>query len=285
MKNKKIRDAWDKIEPDHEADERMRKEILLQNTSSRGRRGFVLPVLISLALVLVVAIPFFNKQDRSNPWDGNIVSSQGHIEISSSEVEEPSELTFNLMNSSSSIQINYVDEPKELTSEAVLAFLSEEELLANSYNSNQLAAFHGTVKAIHNLEIIFSQRTDYFAIVELEILEDFRTGIEPGTVVNIRIPGHIYDDGGTNTIMDTAGALKVGAEAIVMPIRYDETDFYTEAGGETVYLNEISEYRIGDGIRWLFVETTEGIVFDRHSYPSIKRAETLEDVAEFLRNY
>lgn len=285
MKNKKFRDAWNKVEPDQEADERMRKAILLQNTSSRKRRRFIPAVLISLALVLVITNPFFNKEDDSNPWSQNTISSQGHIETSSSKVEEPSKLAFNFVNSSSSIQINYVAEPRETATEASLESITEKGLLANSYKGFDLAAFHGTVRAIHNLEIIFKYRTDYFSIVELEIIEDFRTGLDAGTIVTLRMPGHIYDGGGTNTIMDIAGTLKVGEEAIMMPYHYNETSFYTETGGETVHLNEISQYGIGDGIRWLFVETDEGLVFERNSYPSFRHAKTLEDVAEIIRNW
>ena len=273
MNDNKIKEAWKKVEPDQEADERMRKAILRKNNAAKLKKPFFFSSALSLSLILIIAFSFLNDNSTDFP------SSQEEI-----IKEEIQELEFNLKKSDSSIKVSYVDEVMGTETEASLVYLSEGELLAERSNGVQIAAFRGTIKAIHNLEVNFSYQTDYLAVVEVEIIEDYRTDLKPGTVITVMAPGHILDGGGSNTIMDTAGYLQVGAEAIMMPVHYDETAIYS-VGEQTLYLQEIAEYGLGDGIRWLFVETSEGLVFAEFAYPSFEQVETLEDVAEIIGDY
>ena len=49
------------------------------------------------------------------------------------------------------------------------------------------------------------------------MIEDFRTELVPGSIVSVEMPGHILDEDGSNSIMDTAGILQVGNKVIMMP--------------------------------------------------------------------
>lgn len=70
-------------------------------------------------------------------------------------------------------------------------------------------------------------------------MEDLRTDKKQGEIISVRVPGHITEGGGTNTIMDTAGFFHVGKEAVIMPIQYDETSLY-ESDGQVLSLKEVA---------------------------------------------
>lgn len=148
-------------------------------------------------------------------------------------------LTFKLEKSDSSISISYSDSSPGNQTEANLLYLSEEELLAEEWNDLPVMAFYGEVVAVHNLEAQLNSQVDYFSVIEFKIMEDLRTDKKQGEIISVRVPGHITEGGGTNTIMDTAVFLHVGKEAVIMPIQYNETSLY-ESDGQVLFLKEVS---------------------------------------------
>ena len=164
-------------------------------TTGERKRGVIIGLLLLLTLLLSInnSSDFQGKSDTQN------------------------NLAFDLEKSNARIKIRLANSMIISVSDAKLVHLSEEELLAESYQNQQLATFSGEVKAIHNINISFSQVQEYWSIVEIEVIEDFRTELVPGSIVSVKIPGHILDEGGSNSIMDTAGILQVGNKVIMMP--------------------------------------------------------------------
>lgn len=257
MKNKKIVNAWDKIEPNQLAEQRMKKEILKRVHIQKY-------VKVSLVIVglLILFIPNFMKNNDS-PSIKQKTASESMLPIQS----EP---TFVLEKSDTTIEIALGKRNEEDVSEGSLVYLTEKELMADSYNGLQVAAFYGKIQAIHNLEVSFSNNQKaYWAVAELVIIEDLRTDLQPGTIVTISLSG------GEN-------AFGIGDSVILMPVRYDEISVY-QVGNETVYLQEIAEYGLSDSVRWQFIETSGGLAFEISSYPSFGDAKNLEQVAELIQ--
>lgn len=71
-------------------------------------------------------------------------------------------------------------------------------------------------------------------------------------------------------------------KGIFMPIKYAE-DSIIQSNDATLYLLDLAEYGMLDGVRWMFLETKYGLVYCKDSYPSLAGAGNLEDIKEILR--
>lgn len=276
MSDKQLKESWESIEPDRMAKERMKKQIFIRHQNKKRRTAIGLFVVANAIIVVLFLSAIMGSEEEV-------------IRMTDKEFEElqqtPTQLEkieFYPVKSDSTIKINATDEAVLTHSEANLVYLTEEELFGEELYDLELAAFHGVVVAIHNLEVHFKQMTDQFSVVEFEIFEDLRTDLEAGSIVTIRMPGHIQEGSGTNTVMDTAGFLEVGSHAIIMPMKYDETAIYT-VGDETLYLDEVAEYGVGDGRRFLFIEDKNEIIFAKEAYPSFASMDSLEKIANRVR--
>jgi len=59
-------------------------------------------------------------------------------------------------------------------------------------------------------------------------------------------------------------------------------DSVYQSNGATLYLGELAPYGFGDGIRFAFLETEEGLVFSRDAYVGAKDASTLEEIEVYV---
>lgn len=276
MSDKQLKESWESIEPDRMAKERMKRQIFVRHKNKKRRTAIGLFVVANTLLIVL----FFSA----------IMGSEEEVtRMTEKEFEElqqtPSQIReyeFIPDQSDATIKINSMEKAISSVTASVLIFLTEEELLAEEMFGLELAAFHGEVLAIHNLEVEFKETTDYFSVVEFEIIEDLRSDTEAGSVITIRMPGPIQENGINQSEMDPADLLTVGSQAIIMPVKYGETEIYS-VGEETLYLNEVAEYGVGDGRRFIFIEDKNEIIFAKEAYPSFASMDSLEKIANRIR--
>lgn len=60
------------------------------------------------------------------------------------------------------------------------------------------------------------------------------------------------------------------------------TDDFLLWGESRIVLADIAPYRFSDGVRWMFLDTNEGLAFDRSSYQGAANAKTVEDIEDYL---
>ena len=263
MKKKRIVDSWNKIEPNAAAEARMLDSILTRNHSGKAEEGKVITInkasnwkrLATIAACLVfaiaVAIPFLNK--GSGDFD---------------------------LKLSNGVKVKYVDKAPTIQNEYSLVGLSEDELFASNFNSYEIIAFEGTVKEVRNIVCDYNGRKDYRAIATIEVSDVLRGSLEVGKTVTILLPAPVGTD---FKVEDTSVSSQIteGTTGIFTPIKYDETAI-REENGKTLALLDLAEYGLPDGVRWMFIETAEGLVYDRNAYPSFDKAKDLKDVKEIV---
>ena len=66
-----------------------------------------------------------------------------------------------------------------------------------------------------------------------------------------------------------------------MPMIYDENSVLEE-NGATLFLKDIADYGFYDGVRFAFLETDHGLVFDRSTYQSIAQAQNLDEIEDYI---
>lgn len=178
---------------------------------------------------------------------------------------------------SGNISVRYIDKaPTFINSYSLAERLTEEELF-HKYNTD---VFLGTVKEIQNIEISFGGRKEYRAIAKIEISKVYRGDKKAGEVTAILLPcpinsGVIVED------TEVISKLKVGANGVFMPVKYDK-ESVEEVNGEKLYLKELAEYGLMDGVRFAFLETEHGLVFDDASYESVKAAASIQEIEDYV---
>jgi|LSQX01.1.fsa_nt_gb hypothetical protein len=263
MKNKRIVDSWNKIEPNAAAEARMLDSILARNDSGEAEEGKVrtmnkvfnwkrlAPIAVCLILAIAVAIPFLNKRNG----DFALKLSNG-------------------------VNVYYVDNPPNIANKSDLMWLSEDELFALNFNSYEIIAFEGTVKEVRNIVCEYNGSNDYRAIATIEVSEMLRGNLEAGNTVTVLLPAPVGMD---LKVEDTSVSSQItaGTTGIFLPIKYDETSI-REENGKTLALLDLAEYGFLDGERWMFIETAKGLVYDKYAYPSFAKAKDLKDVKEIV---
>ena len=78
--------------------------------------------------------------------------------------------------------------------------------------------------------------------------------------------------------------LREGMSGIFLPRQYSETDYWEE-NGATLIMRDIAPYGIGDGERFAFLETPNGLAYSAWAYPSLPENVALEDVKSLIAKY
>jgi len=263
MKSDVLIDSWSRIEPDSSSDNRMRDVILAYNRTSRTKKRNLLTwaqpqnhkwlaAAACLVLAVAVAIPLANSGNYYN-----LESSQG-------------------------VKVRQINNPPSVKMQADLVYFTEEELFADRVIGFELVAFEGTVVQVENIVIDFGDgHKDYRAIATIRVKAVFRGDIKAGSTIRVLLPAPVNKPGYWVEDSGTCSQMTVGTTGIFMPLKYDETAYHEE-NGNTLILTDLAEYGLGDGERWAFLDTPNGLVFARYAYESAANMTTLDEIRQYV---
>lgn len=160
--------------------------------------------------------------------------------------------------------------------EACLVQLTEEELFTEWSD----IIVKGTVKKIDNIKLNFNGDTMYRALADIQVEKVYHGKCTEGKTIRVLLPGAVTA-GIHSSIMDTLGRLEVGMTGIFMPRAYGIDSVY-QSNGAILYLGDLAPYGFGDGIRFAFLETKDGLVFDESAYVGAQGAHNLEDIEAYI---
>ncbi len=185
-----------------------------------------------------------------------------------------------LSERSSGVTVRYAEgaEGQEgISSSSSLIALTEEEL----FTYHDTAVFRGTVAEIRNIEIDFNGSRECRAIAEIRVEKVYRGSCSVGDTVSVLLPCALTE-GVWVEDTEVVSRMRAGMTGIFMPMIYGG-DSVWEQNGAVLALQDIADYGFADGTRYAFLETEEGLVFDRTAYKSIADASTLEDVEAYIQ--
>jgi len=157
-----------------------------------------------------------------------------------------------------------------------LAWLSPEEIFAQD-----TVIFRGAVRELHDFKVESDGPMEqYYTRAFVEVTESIRGGLTVGETYSLLWLG-------ARGYMSTSisGALEdldVGGEAIFMPARTDQDTGWKQGSSYFCYA-DLADFYLGEGTRYVFADTAEGLVFDRSTYEEIAGAETLDEIAAYIR--
>ncbi|UTT43721.1 hypothetical protein [Exiguobacterium aurantiacum] len=183
-----------------------------------------------------------------------------------------------LSDSSSNMSVAYIDEGDIDVgmSSANLAEMSEDEL----FSKWEPAVVQGVVKQIDHIELDFNGQEEYQSIVTIGVTDVYRGDIEQGSTIQVLTVAGVGSEV-LQSDADVISELRLGMEGIFMPRRHDASHVWSQ-NGASLQVMDVSDYGFPDGERYMFLNTDEGLVFSRDAYPSLRGAETLDDVEAFM---
>ncbi len=155
--------------------------------------------------------------------------------------------------------------------------LAEVEL----FNREEMYAFRGTVSELTNITIDFNGSKDYRCIATVLIDKVYKGDIIADEEISMLLPCPIDVEEIRIEDMETISHLKVGTEGIFMPWVYDD-ESYMEMNGAKLMMLDLAPCGLADGVRWAFLSTDRGLVFEKYFYPGAKDATTLDEIEAYV---
>lgn len=217
------------------------------NVKVKGKKLCTTLTAIACVLILMISIHIFNRNSY-----------------------------LHLKNSSGNVSVKYINKAPSVSSSYSLVGLSEEELF-HKFNTD---IFRGKIEGIRNIKININGSTEYHAIAKIKIDKVYRGSGKVGETVSILLPSPINSN---VSVEDTevVSSMRVGMTGIFMPIKYDKTS-YLEQDGAKIYWQDIAEYGFLDGLRYAFLNSPNGLIFEKNAYKSIASASSLEDIEQYV---
>ena len=159
-----------------------------------------------------------------------------------------------------------------------LVWLTEEEL----FRQEGLYAFRGRVSGLTNVTLDFNGEKEIRCIATVAVEKVYCGEVEEGEQIAMLLPcpagvsGQLWIED-----TDTASRIESGMEGIFMPWAYLE-DTCWKQNGATLMLRDLASCGLADGLRWMFLQTDEGLVYEKSAYPGADGAVTLDDIESYV---
>jgi len=163
-----------------------------------------------------------------------------------------------------------------VSSSFCLASLTPEELL-----NRDTLIFRGTVESL-TCCTAEGVSLDGFTLAEVRVSDVLRGELTEGELCRVFLP--LVSGVFSNSLAGDLENLTVGSEAVFMPSPAGPDTGLREAGAYLCYADVADAY-FSEGIRFLFLQTEEGVSFQESAYPDLAGAQTLEEVTDYLREF
>lgn len=160
---------------------------------------------------------------------------------------------------------------------ACLAWLPPEEIFAQD-----TAIFRGTVRELQYfiVEPDAGSMEFYYTRAIVEVTDSIRGGLTEGetySLLRLGAKGYL-----STSISGALEDLDVGSDAIFMPIRTDRDTGWREGDSYFCYA-DLADFYLSEGTRYVFADTADGLDFDLGTYEELAEAESLDEVAAYIR--
>lgn len=169
--------------------------------------------------------------------------------------------------------------PRSMGLSACMAWLAPEDIFAQD-----TAVFRGTIQEVQYYSVKLDRvgMEAYYTRALVEVTDSIRGNLTEGETYSLLwlgAKGYM-----TTSLIGPLENLDVGGEAIFMPILTGRDSGWREGDSYFCYA-DLAELYLGEGTRYVFADTAEGLAFDRGTYQEIAEAETLDEIAAYIRTH
>lgn len=155
--------------------------------------------------------------------------------------------------------------------------LSPEEIFAQD-----TAIFRGTVRELQYFvtKLGYGDMESYYTRAIVEVTDSIRGNVTAGerySLLWLGARGYM-----STSISGPLEDLDMGSDAIFMPIRTNRDTGWREGDRYFCYA-DLADFYLGEGMRFVFADTAEGLTFDRGTYEEIAGAESLDEITAYIR--
>ena len=118
-------------------------------------------------------------------------------------------------------------------------------------------------------------------MASVEVTSSLRGDLAKGDICDVLYlgaPGRL-----STSIAGDLEDLEIGSEAIFMPFWATEETGWRDGEAYFCYA-DLAEFYLSEGIRFLFLDTGDGLSFARDVYTDIADAKTLDEVEDYIRD-
>ncbi len=151
---------------------------------------------------------------------------------------------------------------------ACLKWMSPEEIFAEAD-----AVFRGVVRNVQYYTVNVGGSDFWYSRFAVEVTDCLQGDLASGDIYNVLCHAG-------STITGNAGSLQSGAEAVFLA-GFADADAWLESGGSRFYYADLAELVLTEGIRTLFVQGEDGVLYDRDCHkivPADGQTVTMDDV-------
>src|SRR5699024_7151877 len=117
---------------------------------------------------------------------------------------------------------------------------------------------------------------------KIYVSDVLRGDVEEGTMVDVLLPGPV--DSNVNVSETTISSqVAVGQRGVFMPALYNENTTH-EQSGNVLFLLDLAQYGFLDGERWMFLQSSEGLIYNKEAYPSLENTKDLDEAKEVIKS-
>ncbi len=183
-----------------------------------------------------------------------------------------------VLSNKTTAKVSYGYEEGTVTStKGELVYLTEEEM----FGHENIYVFRGKVSGLTNVTIDFNGEKEVRCIATIVIEEVYQGNIAVGEQITMLIPCAIDPAGIVVEDTGVIAQLESGMEGIFMPWIYDKNS-YIEMNGAVLMKQDLATCGLADGMRWAFLSTEQGILFEKNAYPGAKNATDLDDIEAYV---
>ncbi len=180
--------------------------------------------------------------------------------------------------STGNVSVKYVNNPPISKQSYDLRILKEDEIFSDS----SLVIFKGTIDSIKNIELNFGGEVEYNSIATIKVDKVYRGTCQPGDLLKVLIDCPIGKKNMWVEDSDTVSAMREGMTGIFLPTVYKD-DMYMEINSTKLFYKDLTDYGFGDGLQYAFLNTKNGLIFSKTTYPSLADSTSLADVEKFIK--
>ena len=183
-----------------------------------------------------------------------------------------------VLSGKTTAKVSYGYEEETVTStKSDLVNFTEEEM----FSREKMYVFRGKVSGLENITIDFNGVKEVRCIATIVLDDVYQGDIIAGEQITMLLPCAIDVVGSAVEDTDVITHLECGMEGIFMPWVYDDGS-YREENGAKLMLRDLASCGLADGMRWVFLSTDQGLLFEQNAYPGAKNATTLDDIEAYV---
>lgn len=148
------------------------------------------------------------------------------------------------------------------------------------FHSFDTVIFKGTVEKIEKIEVDFDGEKDYCAVIEISVVEVYRGNLQIGEQISALIQDNFWYIACAQDL--TLAQVEIGMTGIFMPYAFDDSDIW-QRNDAILAEKDLADYGFPDSERFAFLDTKDGLVYAGFAYTSLKNAQTLSDVEDFVQ--